>query len=102
MKRLSLKNNFDWRRWMNMAGCLALFLLLVTVDAHAQDPVSFVTQGYAYVHNTLRIPFCLFITTVAVALAIAGRAGRGILIVVALIDVGWGFVPWFITTWASR
>ncbi|MDQ3652352.1 MAG: hypothetical protein M3458_19185 [Acidobacteriota bacterium] len=101
MKRLSLKNKFDWRRWMSMAGCMTLCLLLVTVDAHAQDPVSFVTQGYAYVHNTLRIPFCLFISTVAVALAIAGRAGRGILVVVALIDVCWGFVPWFITTWAS-
>lgn len=101
MKRLSLRNKFDRRRWAGSAGCVVLFLLLFTVDAHAQDPVSFVTEGYAYVHNTLRIPFCLFISTVAVALAIAGRAGRALLIVVALIDVGWGFVPWFITTWTS-
>lgn len=101
MKRLSLKNKFDWRRWAGMAGSTVLFLLLVTADAHVQDPVSFVTEGYAYVHNTLRIPFCLFISTVAVALALTGRAGRTLLIIVALIDVGWGFVPWFITTWAS-
>ncbi len=66
MKRLSLKNKFDWRRWVSMTGCMTLCLLLVTVDAHAQDPASLVTQGYGYVHNTLRIPFCLFITTVAV------------------------------------
>ncbi len=98
MKRLSLRNQFDWRRWVSIAGYVTMCLLLITVDAHAQDPVSFVTQGYGYVHNTLRIPFCLFITTVAVALAIAGGAGRGSLIAVALIDVGWGRVPWFITT----
>ncbi len=102
MKPLSLKNKFAWHRWVSLAGYVTLCLLLITVDAHAQDPVSFVTQGYGYVHNTLRIPFCLFISTVAVALAVAGRAGRGILIAVLLIDVGWGFVPWFITTWASR
>lgn len=101
MKRSSPMNKSDWPWWAGSAGCVALFLLLFTADAHAQDPVSFVTEGYAYVHNTLRIPFCLFISTVAVALALAGRAGRALLIVVALIDVGWGFVPWFITTWTS-